>query len=252
MKNPTPVARNYPSLINDIERGLIKIPQFQRDFVWEMKKSAELLDSIVKGYPIGTFIFWKTKERLRSLRNIGNLSLPEPPEGDFVELVLDGQQRITSLFAALKGLQVEREGSRTDDFNEIYLNLKAEEGERIVILDKTDKNPKDIIRLKTLLYGKLTELNQYPPEHHDLISEYKTRIESYNFPIILIEDKTIDVATEIFTRINVSGKDLTLFQIMVAKTFEHTHIFTSEATQDTFRAQIANDLLPGLKSGVSH
>lgn len=225
MKNPQPVARNYPSLINDIERGSIKIPQFQREFVWELKKSVELMDSIVKGYPIGTFIFWKTRERLRSLRDIGGLSLPEPPEGDFVELVLDGQQRITSLFATLKGLKIKREGAKIDDFGEIYLDLSANEDERIVIWDITGKKHEDIIKLKTLLYGGLTELTAYPPHYHALIQEYKKRIESYNFPIILIEEKTIDVATEIFTRINVSGTELTLFEIMVAKTFDPTRDF---------------------------
>jgi hypothetical protein len=70
---PKPIARNFRELISDIEKGQIKIPQFQREFVWDLKKSANLLDSIVKGYPIGTLIFWKTKERLRAIRDIGNL-----------------------------------------------------------------------------------------------------------------------------------------------------------------------------------
>jgi uncharacterized protein with ParB-like and HNH nuclease domain len=65
--------------MSDIDKGTIKIPQFQRDFVWNKEKSAKLLDSIVKGYPIGTFILWKTKEELRSLRNIGGLELPRTP-----------------------------------------------------------------------------------------------------------------------------------------------------------------------------
>ncbi len=68
MKLPEPVSRTFTGLISDIEKGQIKIPQFQRDFVWDIKKSAKLLDSILKGYPIGTFIFWKTKDRLRSVR----------------------------------------------------------------------------------------------------------------------------------------------------------------------------------------
>ena len=55
-------------LINDVKRGLIKIPQFQRNFIWSKEKAANLMDSIVKGYPIGTIILWKTKETLRSVR----------------------------------------------------------------------------------------------------------------------------------------------------------------------------------------
>ena len=109
MKLPEPQSSSFSTLISDIQKGLIKIPQFQRDFVWDLTKSANLMDSIIKGYPIGTFIFWKTKERLRSIRNIGGIELPDPIPGDFVYFVLDGQQRLTSLFASLKGITVKRE-----------------------------------------------------------------------------------------------------------------------------------------------
>ena len=88
MRLPEPQSSPVSTLISDIEKGMIKIPQFQRDFVWDLTKSADLMDSIVKGYPIGTFIFWKTKERLRSIRNIGGVKLPEPVKktGCFVSL----------------------------------------------------------------------------------------------------------------------------------------------------------------------
>src|SRR2546425_11314599 len=91
MNLPEPMHKQFSSLMDDISSGRLKIPQFQRDFVWEIKKSASLLDSIVKGYPVGTFIFWKTRERLRSVKNIGNLDLPETEKGDYVNFVLDGQ-----------------------------------------------------------------------------------------------------------------------------------------------------------------
>ncbi|MDK2825133.1 MAG: hypothetical protein PWQ44_309, partial [Methanolobus sp.] len=85
MELPQIVPLPFSSLIGDIEKGQIKIPQFQRDFVWDINKSAHLMDSIIKGYPIGTFIFWKTKERLRTIKNIGNQPLPEPDDGDLVD-----------------------------------------------------------------------------------------------------------------------------------------------------------------------
>lgn len=77
MNQPEPQGRPFSTLISDIETGRIKIPQFQRDFVWTKDKSAKLLDSIIRGFPIGTFILWKTKEQLRTVRNIGNAELPE-------------------------------------------------------------------------------------------------------------------------------------------------------------------------------
>lgn len=63
MHLPEPTHKAYSDLIHDIENGFIKIPQFQREFVWTKEKSAKLLDSIFKGYPIGTVIIWKTKEK---------------------------------------------------------------------------------------------------------------------------------------------------------------------------------------------
>lgn len=62
MELPQPTHKNYTTLISNIENGEIKIPQFQRDFVWTLQRSAELLDSVVKGYPIGTFIFWLARQ----------------------------------------------------------------------------------------------------------------------------------------------------------------------------------------------
>nr|WP_256986724.1 DUF262 domain-containing protein [Pseudomonas aeruginosa] len=61
---------------------------FQREFVWDKEQSAKLIDSILKGYPIGTFIFWKTKETLRSVKDIGNHKLPETPKGTMLNIFL--------------------------------------------------------------------------------------------------------------------------------------------------------------------
>jgi len=219
MNQPEPQSLTFSSLINDIETGSIKIPQFQRDFVWSKQKSAKLLDSIVKGYPIGTFILWKTRESLRSVRNIGGAQLPPTPAGDVTQYVLDGQQRLTSLFASLKGLQVTRE-SKTEDFSEMYIDLLASEGDDIVIIDISGKSQDDVIKLRDLLYGGLTLLAAYPPTHLPKIEQYKTRIESYAFSAVLLKDAPINVATEVFTRLNVGGKPLSVFEIMVAKTFD--------------------------------
>lgn len=220
MKLPEPISRTFTGLISDIEKGQIKIPQFQREFVWDIKKSSKLMDSIIKGYPIGTFIFWKTKERLRSVRNLGNFKLPEPNEGDFIDYVLDGQQRLTSLFATLKGLKIEREEERIEHYDEMYVNLEAGEDDDIVIIDKENYKTDQLIRLTDLLYGSLELLFSLDKKYHVKLQDYKTRIEAYNYSIILIRDAPLDIATEIFTRINEGGKPLTVFEIMVAKTFD--------------------------------
>jgi len=182
---------------------------------------------------IGTFIFWRTKERLRTIRNIGNFDLREPKEGEFVDFVLDGQQRLTTLFASLKGLKVERKEKKIDDFAKMYINLEANKDEQIVITDITKMDPGSLIRITDLLNADFIQLSKYPNKYHEILREYMNRIQSYNFSTIQIKEAPIDIATEIFTRINVSGKPLTLFEIMVAKTYDpYTNFDISEKFND--------------------
>ena len=109
-RQPKPDSKKYTDLISEIQKGQIKIPKFQRDFVWSIEKTSKLLDSILKGYPIGTFILWETNERLNDIKNIGNLDLPPIPDDIKVQYVLDGQQRITSLYAAFLGFPFKKWG----------------------------------------------------------------------------------------------------------------------------------------------
>jgi uncharacterized protein with ParB-like and HNH nuclease domain len=79
------------------------------------------MDSIIKGYPIATFIFWRTNEQLRTVRNIGALDLPKTRTGEFADYVLDGQQRLTTLFASLKGVKIVRDDDNEGDYSKIYI-----------------------------------------------------------------------------------------------------------------------------------
>lgn len=219
MNQPEPQSLSFSTLMSDIEKGLVKIPQFQRDFVWTKEKSALLLDSMLKGFPIGTFILWKTKESLRTIRNLGGAVLPDTPEGDFTQYVLDGQQRLTSLYASAKGLQIKRD-ERTDAFADIYVDLEVEENEPIITIDNSDRDPKSIVRVVELLNEDIGFLFSYPKKFHKKLSEYQRRLQTYSFSIVLVKEVPLDVATEIFTRINVTGRPLSVFEIMVAKTFD--------------------------------
>lgn len=110
-------------LVDRISSGDIRIPAFQRDFVWEPEQIAFLLDSIYKGFPIGTIILWRTDKRLKSEKNLGYFTLPEPRKDYPVNYVLDGQQRITSLFSVF---QTDLSPS-TKEWVDIYFDMLAEE-----------------------------------------------------------------------------------------------------------------------------
>ena len=220
MQAPEHQTKNYVSLIHDITEGNTKIPQFQRDFVWPIQKSASLIDSVIKGYPIGTFTFWKTTETLRAVKNLGGQPLREPQAGAPVDYVLDGQQRLTSLYACFKGLRVVRK-QKEEDFSNLYIDIEAEESAPIVVTEK-EENASEYryIKVVDLLSADFTQLAKYPQKFHEKMVGYQKMITSYQYPIVEIMNAPIDVATEIFTRINTSGKELSLFEIMVAKTYD--------------------------------
>jgi len=218
---PKPDNRKYFDLIQHIRNGTIKIPKFQREFVWEKQKTADLLDSILKGYPIGTIIIWKTKERLRSIKNIGNVDLPDTPEGDSVQYILDGQQRLASLFVVREGLTIKKDNKEID-YKTIYIDLdkNLEDSENIVTMEKP--KGKSITVHQLLNEGAAFLADNFPREYLDTIDLHKKRFETYDFSTIVISDYPIEQAVEIFNRINTTGKALTLFEIMVAKTYDET------------------------------
>ena len=223
MQQPQPRSQPLSSILHEIERGSVKVPQFQREFVWTKQKSAKLLDSLLKGFPIGTFILWKTDEELRSLRNLGGVELPPTPKGDSVHYVLDGQQRLTSLFATLRGLTVDRAG-RPEDFREMYVDLDAVLDADVVLTDVSQIQPGSCVMLTDLVNKDFDELAIHK-KHRDRVRDYKRVIDGYQCSVIEVPEARIDTATEIFTRINVTGKPLSVFEIMVAKTFDYDKDF---------------------------
>src|SRR5262249_42016105 len=93
--------RSIASLISDIEREVIALPDLQRPFVWEDTKVRDLLDSLFVGFPVGTLVFWHTSDE-KEARALG----AERPGLRATTLVVDGQQRLTSLYTVMRGKQV--------------------------------------------------------------------------------------------------------------------------------------------------
>ena len=217
--------KKYEALFVEIDSGQIKLPRFQREFVWDKEQSAKLIDSILKGFPIGTFIFWKTKEELRSYKEVGNHKLPETPKGDYAQYILDGQQRITSLYAIRKGIRITKDGKEID-YKDIFINLDydAEKDEQIVVTEKVDGNRYESVHdvLSKPLGSFYKTLGH---EQADQVQAYRNTLTTYDFSTITIKDYPIEVACEVFSRINTGGKVLTVFEIMVAKTYDETKSF---------------------------
>lgn len=91
MSMPTGANETLHDITKNIENGDYRIPRFQRDFVWDIKKSASLLDSIFKGYPISSVILWKTRNELAEVRNLGGIEIPGRDTGHYTSYIIDGQ-----------------------------------------------------------------------------------------------------------------------------------------------------------------
>ncbi len=99
----TKVDYNLGSLVKDIELGNIGLPDIQRPFVWKNAKVRDLFDSMYRGYPVGYLLMWRNG--LSSDRAIGTDAKQKPPS----LVIVDGQQRLTSLYAVVKGVPVVRD-----------------------------------------------------------------------------------------------------------------------------------------------
>jgi hypothetical protein len=224
--SPENINKKYDALFVDIDRGDIKLPMFQREFVWSKEQTAQLIDSIIKGYPIGTFIFWKTKEKLASHKNIGNHKIPNSSSGDYVDYILDGQQRITSLYAIKKGIRITKDGKEIN-YQDIFIDLDfdTEIDEQICVVEKMDT--RRYISVYDLLNSPNYELRRkYNCETIEYkLEKYQKKLTGYDFSTITIKDYPIHIACDIFSRINTGGKSLTIFEIMVAKTYDENSDF---------------------------
>src|SRR5260370_35068053 len=90
------------NLITSLKRGEIKIPQFQRKFLWKEEQALDLLDSIGKNYPVGSVLLWRTSDKLKKERNVGVFPLPSAACKVPTGYVLDGQSRLPVFYSALR------------------------------------------------------------------------------------------------------------------------------------------------------
>lgn len=219
---PDPRHIDIKDLMNKVEKGFIQIPRFQREFVWKPKDSASLIDSILRNYPIGTVTMWnETTIRLETIE-LGGHKFPAPQQGFATNYVLDGQQRITSIYAVIKGITV-----KNQDYSKIYLLLEGTNSDdKLVVTDVDNLNPEQYISIKDLYdFDAAAILGRYGNPSISVIQAYSNRLKNYPIPTIEMTDASIEVATEIFTRINTQGKRLSLVEIMNAKVYDEARNF---------------------------
>jgi len=253
-QQPKPDSKRYSDLISEIQKGVIKIPKFQREFVWSIDKTAQLLDSILKGYPIGTFILWQTDERINDIKNIGNLMIPETPEGVKVQYVLDGQQRLTSLYAAFLGAEIKKTGEKkVTDYSQIFVDLEKsieDDEEHVITAEKPEGEHISLSDVLNLMENMMEIQKRFSEEHFSKIHAYSRAFDTYDFSTVLLRKENIDSAIEVFTRINTGGQTLTLFEIMSAKTYDEGQVFDMQVKWEAFVNKLRDIRYEGISSSL--
>lgn len=207
-------------LVTRIEQGDIKVPMFQRKFVWKPAQVLELLDSIFRGYPVGSLLFWLSSEPLATERDLGNFSLPATPDKYPRNYVLDGQQRLATIYGVL------RWNGRPEDDN-IY-NVSFDLEKKMFLPTQVPASsthiPMNILfDTKRFRLFQTNLLNR--PDGQDLIDATDVLSETfreYAIPVVTVTEATVNHVSSIFERINNTGTKLTVYDLMVAATWSET------------------------------
>ena len=221
------IPMEVEDLLKDIKTGKLGLPDLQRPFVWKDNKVRDLLDSMLKGFPIGYIMIWSAPEDYENVKQIG---LNEKNYKRSEDLVIDGQQRLTSLIASMYGIKVKDKRFKERRIRIVYNPLEAKFE---VWSNRYEKDPlwiNDISKLfeaddrhEATKFRKefIKKLNEYKvsKEEPELSDDEEIAIEEnlnalldlkdYSLPVLKIRQKADeeDVA-DIFKRVNSGGQNL--------------------------------------------
>lgn len=208
------------TILDQIDLGSIALPEFQRGYVWNRDQVRSLMQSLYRRYPIGSLLVWVTGSESAAARGDG------APAPGVVKLLLDGQQRMTSLYGIIRGRPPRFFDGNSQAFTGLYFHLEDEVFE-FYMPSKMKDNP---------LWVNVTELMQTGVGrfigrllHNQAMTP---RLETYIQRLNAVEgikdidlhveevtgaDKTVDVVVEIFNRVNSGGTKLSKGDLALAK-----------------------------------
>ncbi len=204
-------------LINDIGRGRIALPDIQRPFVWKNVLVRDLFDSMYRGYPIGYLLLWENGAGQAHMIGVGE----KQDKPSFV--IVDGQQRLTSLYAVFRGEDVVRENFASERIR-IAFNPLEEKFE--VATAATEKDPRFVADISVVLSretGLIAFCRQFFERlrgaAHELTADQEAAIEESltklselsTFPLTALQlsaDIGDEDVAEVFVRVNSKGKTL--------------------------------------------
>lgn len=224
------VPYDLRTLLNDVNIGRIGLPDLQRPFVWKDNKIRELLDSMIKGFPIGYIMLWESPQIYDSNKS-GHIGIEAKKIDIPKSLVIDGQQRLTALLGAIYGIKV-----KDKDYNEknIRISYNPIKVKFEVWSQAYDRDPEWISQISDVFSADLDHalpsfrkkyireynasrekngLDVLSDEEEDMIESNLNRLLellTYNLPVMEISDKASEEdVSDIFVRVNSGGAQLT-------------------------------------------
>ena len=203
------------TLLTWVKSGEIAIPEIQRPFVWEATKVRNLLDSLYQGYPIGYLIAWRNP----------TVRLKDGTPSAGKRIMIDGQQRVTALMAALLGREV-----LTKDYETVRIRIAFHpQDERFEVANPAIR--KDVAWIEDVAAvfapeASLTELTDTYAEKNPVTERKRVSrvfeklrkiINNHVGVIELADDLDIETVTEIFIRVNSAGTELSQADFAMSK-----------------------------------
>ena len=257
--------KSIRAIIDDVNSRRVYLPAIQRKYVWGDSQITRLMDSIMLGYPIGTFLFWKVKKTIVNQKEYSmyefikdyherdmykNPAAPQPfsvGSGDeTIWAVLDGQQRLTSLYMALQGStsrKVPKKRWKNDDAfpkKELYFDLHSEKTDddisydfKFLTAEEATKNKdnklwylvKDILKYsdKDSLEEVIshTEWENDEVARNNILLLYTKLVNNRIINYFEVEKDSIDSVLDIFVRVNSGGTVLSKSDLLFSTIVSH-------------------------------
>lgn len=207
-------------ILNHIDNGALALPVFQRGYVWKRRQVKDLMNSLYRGYPVGSLLTWTTRLGQADVRGENQTG-----KSGAIDLLLDGQQRVTSLYGIVRGKPpVFFEGDQRA-FANLYFNMEHEEFEFYapakMASDSLWVNVTDLFTEGNDWISRLVGNANYADKQALYLQRglKVQQITSIDLPVQQVtgEDKTTDIVVDIFNRVNSGGTKLSKGDLTLAR-----------------------------------
>jgi len=213
-------------VLEELTRGRLRIPRFQRPFVWRRDQMTDLLDSVRMQYPIGSILVWETDLPVATLAKLGPFRFPDDLPSASVGYVLDGHQRLSTLAGALVPRAEHYTNPEDDDPGrwDLVWNIASGRFEHGV----WQQAPGDLFPLTSLLdtlqffqaidrvRSTLVDAEKVAEVRIADVSQLAKAFQYYRIPVVRIRQTGLTEAVEIFARLNSKGQVMSADQMVSA------------------------------------